>query len=276
MTLKRSDFRRGGSTAELSPSMIAKGVVRSAMASDLKKEPLLNAAPSVDRAYGLIQSVVCRHGSVIQQMLGDHLSQDERFEVFKNHPIPVSASALECVASSTPVDVLRRMSLGSSGAVHHVVCVDLFVVHLRRGWTGVFDCKRGWSPTACNRRREIEIDLRALRMTLPDLARRMGFSQVDLSTSAVIDFYGNAGFSEDLTLYRDDVDGFFGLPLVGKIVRTTAALKKELGLALGEILGASSPETGHGAQARRLNGKVVSLFGERPPAGSDPDTSERR
>lgn len=268
----RSKVGFASSTSDLGPTAIARNIIRAARAADLKLEPIVRSSP-IGQAYSLIQSTVCRHGSAIQQMLADGIAQDERFEIMRDHSVPVCVAALECVSSRTRPEVLKMMTLSASGAVHHIASVDLLAVNLRRGWAGVFDCKRGHSQTPSKQRRSIELDLKAMQMVLPSFVRQLGFLQVDIATGGVIDFYGNAGFRDELTISRESVDHLFEMPLIGKVEKMTAALERELCKTVNEILGIPAGAPARAAEIRQVNEKVVSLFRRRPPSAVTRDDS---
>lgn len=241
-----------------SPEAIAKKIVEGALSVEFSPNPVCRTP--MGRAFSVMQSVATRHGTAIQTMIADGLTQDDRFEVFRDHPIPVGVAALELVSSRTPANVLRHTTLSSSGAVHHVATIDIFAVHLERGWAGAFDSKRGQAPTPATRRRHIELDLRAIRMTLPSFARQMGFLQVDCATSAVIDYFGNAGFREAMTVPHGDIDRLFEMQLTPRIDAMTAALEVELDAAVREILKRGTRRQLKCVDADRVGAEMARLF----------------
>ena len=238
-------------------AVFARSVVDAAMATDFKIDPLIG--PSLSQAWGAVQSVICRHGLAIQQVIAAHLDADERFEVLRDHPTPLTAASVELVRSATDRDVLRFVTLPDDGPIDHVTRFDLLVVHLERGWVGVFDVKRGLGATASHKRKSISKDLLAARLTLPAYARTLGYAQARVATSAVIDHFGRAGFEADLTMDRKDLDRLFE----GRISKRIDAMT----MALGEALHAALP--GLFQDAKRA-GEVIELFGARPPTKRGP------
>jgi hypothetical protein len=241
-----------------SPEAIARKIVEGALSVEFSPNPVCRTL--MGRAFSVMQSVATRHGMAIQAMIADGLSQDDRFEVFRDHPIPVGVAALELVSSRTRADVLRYATLSSSGAVHHVATIDIFAIQLERGWAGAFDSKRGQAPTPTTRRRNIELDLRAIRMTLPSFARQMGFLQVDCATSGVIDYFGNAGFREAMTVPHADIDRLFEMQLTPRIDAMTAALEVELDAALREVLKTGTRRQLKAVDADKVGAEMARLF----------------
>lgn len=260
-----------------SPEAIAKRIVEGALSVEFPQNPVCRTP--MGRAFSVMQSVATRHGTAIQTMIADGLSQDDRFEVFRDHPIPVGVAALELASSKTPANVLKYITLSSSGAVHHVATIDIFAIHLERGWAGAFDSKRGQAATPATRRRQIELDLRAIRMTLPSFARQMGFLEVDYATSAVIDYFGNAGFRKAITVPHADIDRLFELKLTSRIDAMTAALEVELDIAMRGILKHGTRCQLKAVDAEKVSAEMTRLFrasttSVRPPKTDQAISSE--
>lgn len=262
-----------GASCKLSAEAIAQEIVDAALSVEFRPDPIFRSPLS--RAFSLMQSVVTRHGAAIQTMLADGLSQDDRFEVFKDHPVPITVAAMELAASRTSSDNFKWATLSASGTVHHVAIVDMFTIQLERGWAGVFDSKRGQAATPGSRRRTIELDLQAMRLTLPSFARQMGFLQVDYATSAVIDYFGNAGFRESITVPHHSIDRLFETELTPKIDAMTAALEARLHIAVCQVL--KHPVEGRQTRgdAEKAGAEIIRLFRGRTSQEPSRDASAK-
>ena len=208
----------------------SRAVIANAMAGDFPIDPIIG--PSLSQSFSVINSVVKRHGLLLQRTLSDALAASGRFEVLTEVALPITEAANDLLTSHNSDRDLAKIKLKADSNTVRMVTVDLIVVDTESGWAGVYDVKRGNGATESGRRRPIEHGLRASRLVLASFLSKLGFEYIHNVTSAVIDYYGGSGFSKDLKLTRDELDGHFGVPVIETVDAMTAELHRAL---LGEM-----------------------------------------
>jgi hypothetical protein len=126
--------------------------------------------------------------------------------------------------------------LKADSKTSRMVTVDLIVVDTESGWVGAYDVKRGNGATESRKRRPIELDLRAARLILASYLAKCGYDGIRSVTSAVIDYYGASGFSKEMKLTREELDGHFGVPVLDTIDAMTAELQRALHAEMRNLL----------------------------------------
>lgn len=220
-------------TTDEAISRAAKQVVASALDATSSIDPIIGAEFS--RAFSFFGLVVQRHGLLIQRVLADILASSGRFEVLTESPIPITAAALDLLASENSEKDLSSIKLKSDSRVERSVMVDIIVIDETKRWAGVYDVKRGNGETTWKTRKPIENDLRAARLVLQSHLKKLGHD-IDHVDSAVIDYYGSSGFPRNIKISGGELDRHFGVPITDKIDNMTAALRDEVHAGLLQIL----------------------------------------
>lgn len=211
----------------------ARLAVEGALENTFSIDPIVG--PELSRSFSFVNSVIQRHGMLIQRTLADTLAESGRFEVMSETPIAITSTAADLLASKNSDRDLARIRLESDTKAIRMVNIDLIVVDLETGWAGAYDVKRGNGETSWRARRPIEHDLRAVRLVLASHLKKFGHRVEDIS-SGIIDYYGSSGFSRDIKVTRDQLDEHFGVPVAGRIDAMTTALKSSMHERLREIL----------------------------------------
>ncbi len=222
----------------VSPTAIARAsraVIANAMAGDFPVDPVIGA--ELSKTFSIINSVVKRHGLLIQKTLGDALAASGRFEILTDVPLPITEAANDLLTSKNCERDLAKIKLKADSKTVRMVTVDLIVVDTENGWAGVYDVKRGNGATESAKRRPIEFGLRAGRLVLASFLSKYGYEDIRSVTSAVIDYYGASGFSKELKLTREELDEHFGVPVLDTIDAMTAELQRALHLEMRTMLG---------------------------------------
>ncbi|WP_296738987.1 hypothetical protein [Mesorhizobium sp.] len=213
----------------VSPAAIARAartVISNAMAGDFPIDPVIG--PELSKSFSIINSVVKRHGLLLQKSLADALAASGRFEVMTEVALPITEAANDLLTSQNSDRDLAKIKLKADSNTVRMVTVDLIVVDTESGRAGVYDVKRGNGATESGRRRPIELGLRASRLVLASFLSKHGMEGINSVTSAIIDYYGGSGFSKELKLTRDELDEHFGVPVVETIDAMTAELNRAL------------------------------------------------
>ena len=77
-------------------------------------------------------------------------------------------------------------------------------------------------------RKPLERDVASVRLLLRSYLRDQGYSTIDTTTSACIDWFGAANLPPHLTVLGPDVDAHFGVPVSPTVERMTCHLRDEL------------------------------------------------
>jgi hypothetical protein len=221
----------------VSPAAIARAsraVIANAMAGDFPIDPVIGA--DLSKSFSIINSVVKRHGLLIQRTLGDALAASGRFEILTEVRLPITEAAHDLLTSDNSDRDLRKIKLKADSNTLRMVAIDLVVVDTESGWAGAYDVKRGNGTTESRKRGPIELDLRATRLILASFLAKCGYDGTRSVTSAVIDYYGASGFSKEMRLTREELDEHFGVPVVDTIEAMTAELQRALHAEMRNLL----------------------------------------
>lgn len=183
--------------------------------------------PELSRLISISASVVKRHGILLEKAFVEALRSSGRYEVLHNPTIPITAAADGLVASNTPEN-LSRLSLRYDQPAVRSVNQDIVVVDAQAGWAGAYSIKRGGGDMGPRLRKPLERDVAAVRLLLRSYLRDQGYSTIDVTTSACIDWFGAAGLPPHLTVHGPDVDDHFGVPVRATVERMTSHLRAEL------------------------------------------------
>ena len=243
---------------------LARDLVTNAMSASFHDDPVIGA--ELSRPFSIASSAICRHGLAIQSVISDTLAAQDRFEVLRNQPLPITRTASELASSRTSASNLRKVMLRADASVERIVNIDLVVIDEAAGWIGAFDCKRGAGPTATAKRRALERDLIALRLSLPSWARQLGYVTIEDATSGIIDYYGKAGFRSELTISRGELDEMFGVAISPRVDQMTVAVRAALHSGLPALFGKSRPPGEPKPSITRAvssDCSIITLFDER-------------
>lgn len=183
--------------------------------------------PELSRLISISASVVKRHGILLEKAFVEALQASSRFEVLRNPTIPITAAADGLVASNT-AENLARLNLRYDQPAVRSVNHDLVVIDASAGWAGAYSLKRGGGDMGPRLRKPLERDVAAVRLLLRAFLRDQGYSNIDTTTSACIDWFGAAGLPPHLTVAGIDVDTHFGTPVIATVNRMTGHLRDEL------------------------------------------------
>jgi hypothetical protein len=204
----------------------AETLVASAISGAFNEDPVIG--PDLSRAISVLGSVVKRHGHLLQTTLASALAASERFDVLVDVAIPVTNAARELLLARNSAEDLARINIRADASAERIVTIDMVAIDPDVGWAGAYDVKRGNGAIDGRSRRPIEHDLKATRMVLSSYLAKRGYPNISRVTTGVIDYYGATGFSKELKIGRDDLDGHFGVPVRETLDKVTTCLRTAL------------------------------------------------
>lgn len=210
----------------------AKKEVDKALEAEYRPDPMFR--PEISKAMSFASGCIIRHGRLIELAAAEALRMGG-LTVLRNVKVPVTSEALGLVTSDKYSQLVGQQIDFNIASTVDFVDADLLVIDEMSRWAASGSCKRGNGQTETRKRKDGAKQLRAVGFTLASWLRQQGY-RVDVGTVAVIDYYGQAGFPADMTLKRQDIDGFFGLPIVKVIDATTRAMHEAADAAMGTLL----------------------------------------
>jgi hypothetical protein len=233
------------SVSDAALAQAAKTVVANAVSTAFNEDPVIG--PDLSRAIAVVNSVVKRHGHLLESTLANALAASGRFDVLVEVAIPVTDAAQELLLARNSAEDLARINIRADASAERIVTIDLVVIDAEVGWAGAYEIKRGNGAIDGRSRRPIENDLKATRMVLSSYLAKRGYPNIARVTTGVIDYYGGTGFSKELKIGRDDLDSHFGVPVRQTLDRSTTclrtALHSELPYLFATVLDAIGGET---------------------------------
>jgi hypothetical protein len=113
---------------------------------------------------------------------------------------------------------------------------DFIAIDEKDGWAIGGQVKRGGGQTPHTKRSSDERHLRAVRFTFASWLRQQGFRSIDVAEAVFIDYLGQSKYNNKLTIGREGLDEFFGLPLIGAIDQMTKAMSDALDVEFRHLL----------------------------------------
>lgn len=203
-----------------------RAVVSNAINGDFPVDPVIGG--DLSKTFSVVNSVVKRHGLLLQRSLADALAASGRFDVMTDVPVPVTGAANDLLTSRNSNQDLAKIRLKSDANVVRMVTVDIIAIDVDAGWAGAYDVKRGNGATESRKRRPLEHDLRACRLVLSSFLSKYGYSDIVQATTGIIDYYGSSGFNDELRITREDLDTHFDVPVLTTLETMTAELRQAL------------------------------------------------
>ena len=231
----------------------ANTLVANAVSGAFNEDPVIG--PKLSRAIAVVNSVVKRHGHLLESTLANALAASGRFDVLVEVAIPVTDAAQELLLARNTTEDLARITIRADASAERIVTIDLVVIDPEVGWAGAYEIKRGNGAIDGRSRRPIEHDLKATRMVLSSYLSKRGYPNISRVTTGVIDYYGCTGFAKELKIGRDDLDGHFGVPVRETLDKVTTCLRMALHSELPHLF-ATVLEAVHREKAKQQPGSA--------------------
>ena len=203
----------------------ARNAAKAAARAEFKRDPLFD--PQFSHLNSLLTSATTCHGPFIERGAANAL-EGASLIVLRNVKFPVTGAALAIVSGPNYETMANRQIFHDENDIAGFADLDVVAIDPDNGWGGGFQFKRGGGPTPPKKRRADERELRALNLTIASLLRQMGYGEIETGAAALVDYYGQSGYAEDITITKDEIDAFFDIPIVASIDRMTQAMSEAL------------------------------------------------
>lgn len=206
--------------------------VAEAFAKTYSADPLI--PEEVVALRGPVDSVLRRHGLLIETALAVALDLSPEVEVMTQVAVPVSDAAIQlCLANAD--DKTIGLTLPVSGAIAKTAVIDVVAYYPQSGRLIGVSVKRGGGAQGGTAARNGAIELRAAAMILR--AMLMGRGRVVSSTEVVtVDYLGRSGILAGTVIGADQLDSFFGRPVRATIDAMTDYMSAEVGSRIDEAI----------------------------------------
>lgn len=234
-TAVRKETCLRGSVSTALPACLVEAVdtaVAEAFAKTYTADPLI--PDEVAALRGPVDSVLRRHGLLIETALAIALDLSPEVEVMTQVAVPVSDAAIQLCLSNADEKTIG-LTLPVSGTIAKTAVIDVVAYYPRNGRLVAVSVKRGGGAQGGTAARHAAIELRAAAMILR--AMLMGRGRVVSSTEVVtVDYLGRSGIIAGTVLGVDQLDIFFGLPVRATIDAMTHYMSAEVGRRIDEAI----------------------------------------
>lgn len=234
-TAVRKETCTSGSVSTALPTCLVEAVdtaVAEAFAKAYSADPLI--PDEVAALRGPVDSVLRRHGLLIETALAVALDLSPEVEVMTQVAVPVSDAAIQLCLSNADEKTIG-LTLPVSGTIAKTAVIDVVAYYPRNGRLVAVSVKRGGGAQGGTAARHAAIELRAAAMILR--AMLMGRGRMVSSTEVVtVDYLGRSGIIVGTVLGVDQLDAFFGLPVRATIDAMTGYMSAEVGRRIDEAI----------------------------------------
>lgn len=262
---KRAGGRRlDGSTVKLAvaapldilPASLAEAAdaaVAEAFARTYNPDPLIPEAFAVLR--GPFDSVLRRHGLLIESAIATALEKSGAYEVMVQVTVPVSDGALKlCAANRSDMTDDLTMPVASGHAKN--VIIDIVAFDPRSGRLIAASVKRGGGAQGGSAARQEPLEHRAAAMILRGMLVGAGWN-IRSVEHVILDYYGRSGISSTRVVTGVELDAFFGVPVAAVVDAMTLRMAEDVERRTEEIArrtGVIFPEANLRARTGHLKG----------------------
>ena len=230
--------------------------VAEAFAKSYSADPLV--PEDIAALRGPVDSVLRRHGLLIETALAVALDLSPKVEVMTQVAVPISEAAIQLCLSNAD-DRTIGLTLPVTGSIAKTALIDVVVHYPRTGRLVAVSVKRGGGPQGGAAARNASVELRAAAMILR--AMLMGRGRIVSSAEVVtVDYLGRSGILNGTVIGVEQIDAFFGLPVRATLDAMTSYMSAEVG--------------------RRIDAVIEALVRRRAPqpvvVGSTPDDGDTR
>jgi hypothetical protein len=211
----------------------ARQAVAASLKAEFRPDPLFR--PEFSKLFSVCTSGAIRHGPLIERAIAEALERNELI-VLRNHHVPVTHGALALVSSAKYEQIADQQIDFDGNDIVDYVDADIIAIDEKQKCAGAFSVKRGGGAAGTKKRTSDDRLLRALGFTLASWLRREGYRMVDSALVMVIDYYGQSGFPKDLTIDRNELDDFFGLPITAEVDAMTEAMRAAIDVEIRRLL----------------------------------------
>jgi len=210
----------------------ADAVVANARRAVFVSDPLLG--PRLSQIASMLASVVKRHGSLIELALKDVLERSDRYIVLRDVAMPITTTTQELIRTGTMAQ-LATTSVALTGSVAQTVKLDLVVIDRQENRAFIAEVKRGGGKSESRKVHQVEWILRCAQVQAIAFLGSLNY-HVASARAVLIDIYGRAGYSPDLSVSGPAIDNLFGVPVLHAVEAVTDLLAARLHADVPDLL----------------------------------------
>lgn len=217
-----------------SPTLLAAAdaVVANARRAVFVSDPLLG--PRLSQIGSVLASVVKRHGTLIELALKDVLERDDRYLLLRDVAVPITTTTQELVRTGTMAQ-LATTSVALTGPIAQTVKLDLIVIDRQENRAFIAEVKRGGGKSESRKIHQVEWILRCAQVQAIAFLATLNY-HVATARAVLIDVYGRAGYSPDLSVSGPAIDALFGVPVLDAVEAVTGLLTSRLHAEVPDLL----------------------------------------
>ena len=201
-----------GATLDLVRPLVDKTLERLAVRK-FKEDPLLG--PDLSRKTSLASSAQRRHGHILEAALICRLTEIERFTVWADPLFSVSSVADNMVNGANPETLLSATA--PYGDARRTLQVDVFAYDRDSKKLMSFEVKRGNDHHDSGKKRSMLRDLVCVQVLMKSYAEQSRSLEIASAESRAIFYYGACSIGKPFSLKKDELDAYFGEPIVADI-----------------------------------------------------------
>ncbi len=187
------------------------------------------------RSGPLLASVVKRHGLLIELALKEVLERDGRYIVLRDIAMPITTTTQELIRTGTMAQ-LATTSIALTGSIAQTVKLDLIVIDRWENRAFIAEVKRGGGKSEARKIHQVEWILRCAQVQAIAFLKTLNY-HVASARAVLIDVYGRAGYSPDLSVSGPAIDALFGVPVQDAVEAVTGLLADRLHAEVPDLLG---------------------------------------
>jgi len=193
------------------------------------------------RQTSIISSAYKRHGKILERALLEGLKEKNHIRVWNEPEFWVSADAERMASPSKVSDCLKNQLV--YGEKHKKTEIDIVVYDDTTKKISAFEVKRGNGDFDRGKKDSLLSALLATHMLLKSYCENAKNLEVSSYEVKIIFYYGVISLPKGLSLTRNDLDNYFGFPLVAAVESVNSYFQDKL----FELLETSnqSPNTAH-------------------------------
>ena len=206
--------------------------VAATLATTFNRDPLFPS--QLSRLMSASGSLVKKHGLLIEDDLA-HALERNHLHVERKQYFSITRKGLKAVSKGRDrANGGRQLPFDANDQVREIE-IDIFAIDETNKWAVLISSKRGGGLTDSKKRKAHERELRALDLVILDQLRAR-YPNLESACVCIIDYLGQSGFSEDITLRRHEIDSFFGLSIVKVLDDTSLRLRTAIRDAFGPLV----------------------------------------
>lgn len=212
----RKDAARRGDRevrSELPPHLaeMADAAVDEAFSRSYSPDPLI--PEKIAALRGPLDSVLRRHGLLIETAIATALEMSGEIEVMVQVAVPVSGAAMQLCQANT-ADKTEDLTMPVGTDVIRTPILDIVAYYPDSGRLVVASVKRGGGAQGGTAARQDRIELRAAGMILRGMLASSGRTVTEVEV-IVVDYYGRSGIVAGRVVAGSELDAFFDVPVFG-------------------------------------------------------------